>query len=85
MTLVYLYKIAHDRRTIQSLLFFLYNGLVIIMSTLTVALSRYEELVLYSTECGEYVEYDFICNNGCCENHFHCIAGRNLLQEIGII
>ena len=55
------------------------------MSTLSVALSRYEELKLYSTECGEYVESDFICNNGCCENHFHCIAGRNLLEEIGVI
>ena len=52
---------------------------------LTIALSRYEELELYSTECGEFVEICHICDKSpSCYNE-KCIAGKNLISEIGDI
>lgn len=56
MTLVYLYKIAHNRRTIQSLLFFLYNGLVIIMNSTEIALVKEHEVYRYFREYLEFPE-----------------------------
>ena len=55
------------------------------MTTLTIALGRYEELVLYSTQCGEFLESDYICDNSCCNNSFNCFAGKNFLREIDVI
>lgn len=54
--------------------------MICMKSELTIALGCYEQVTLYGTPCGEYVESMHICEEGCSE----CIAGENFLQEIGV-